>query len=514
MITLRPYQTDGIRMIKEEWLKGKKRVVVVYPTGSGKTVLFSYMAQLAAKKHSHVLVITHRDELLGQTGGTLRDFDLDPYVITSKTKRPPTNELCVAMTKTLSNRLYFQEWVDWYKKIDLIIIDEMHIQEMNWIFDHTESKGKYILGFSATPGRKGNQRQLSEDYESMVIGPDVQELINQKYLVPDRYFCVPVDMTGVSKSNGDYNTEEMFSRYNKTELYSGVIDNWKRICPNTITIVFCCNIQHTINTCRAFNEAGIPSKFIVSTLSVPKKPAPDANKGEHSKYLIKCQEYENFKKYYELYSGDRDEVVSEWKEDGFKVLINAGIATTGFDHKPIQTVIINRATTSENLLLQMCGRGSRIFKNKDYFYFLDFGENCKRLGYYRQEREYSLTHEKPKAGSGVAASKECPKCHALVIASSTVCKYCGFIFPKSHEEKIVELTEVNYKEASKKLQTIEDYEIFAKAKGYNKNWLSRQIFIKWGKEGLQQYAKAKGHDNYWVHLQTQRYRSQGIRTKE
>jgi len=252
----------------------------------------------------------------------------------------------------------------------------------------------------------------------------------------------------------------------------------------------------------------------VSTLSVPKKPPENANKGDHSKYLIKCNEYENFKKYYDLYSGEREVVVNEWKEGGFKVLINAGIATTGFDHKPIQTVIINRATTSENLLLQMCGRGSRIFKNKEYFYFLDFGENCKRLGYYRQEREYSLTHEVPKSGSGVAASKECPKCHALVIASSTVCRYCGFIFPKSHEEKIVELTEINYKEASKKLQTIEDYEIYAKAKGYNKNWLSRQIFIKWGKEGLQKYAKSKGHDNYWVHLQTQRYRSQGIRSKE
>lgn len=38
-----------------------------------------------------------------------------------------------------------------------------------------------------------------------------------------------------------------------------------------------------------------------------------------------------------------------------KYFINAGIATTGFDHKPIQTVIVNRATTSDNLLLQILG---------------------------------------------------------------------------------------------------------------------------------------------------------------
>ena len=63
----------------------------------------------------------------------------------------------------------------------------------------------------------------------MVLGPDTQELINMGYLVPDRYFSSHVDLSGVHKKAGEYDTEEMYSRYNKTELYSGVIDNWKRI---------------------------------------------------------------------------------------------------------------------------------------------------------------------------------------------------------------------------------------------------------------------------------------------
>ena len=233
-----------------------------------------------------------------------------------------------------------------------------------------------------------------------------------------------------------------------------------------------------------------------------------------AKYKIKCDEFNNYIENYCLYSGCRKEIVQDWKDGKFKVLVNATIFTTGFDYKPLQTVLINRATTSKNLVDQMNGRGSRIFNGKSHFYLLDFGENCKRLGYFRQQQQYSLDHEEGKSGGGVPASKECPKCHALVIASSTVCKYCGFIFPKTRKEEIVELCEVNYTEAKKELSNIKDYELFAESKGYNKNWLFRQIFIKWGKEGLTEYQKSHHLDPKWPYIMIARYRAQGLRVNE
>ena len=111
-----------------------------------------------------------------------------------------------------------EEWRKWYESIDLVIIDELHEQQFNWIFDNSLTKSKFVLGVSATPKRIGNQRQLSDDYDDMVLGPDTQELINMGYLVPDRYFSSPVDLSGVHKKAGEYDTEEMYSRYNKTEL--------------------------------------------------------------------------------------------------------------------------------------------------------------------------------------------------------------------------------------------------------------------------------------------------------
>jgi len=387
-----------------------------------------------------------------------------------------------------------------------------HEQLFNRIFEIPLTKEKFILGFTATPERSGKQRQLSQDYEDIVIGLDVQQLINLGYLVPDKYYSIPVDMKGVSVSKGEFDSSEMFNRYNKSELYSGVIDNWKRLCPNTITLVFCCNIQHSINTCKALNDAGIKSKFIVSDLAKPQIPDEKATKGDIAKYNIKVLEYENYLVSFESFSGKRKDVIQQWKDGEFHVLINAGIATTGFDHPPIETVIINRATMSSNLLQQMEGRGSRIFKNKTHFNLLDFGDNCSRLGYYRQQREWSLTHEESKKeGCGVGAVKDCPKCGALIHASSRICKYCGYVFPITHEQKIVDLVEISYSEAVKKLESIKDYEIYSEAKGYSKNWLFRQVFIKYGKDGLIEYAKTHNFPQNWVYIQIARYNAQGLR---
>lgn len=496
MIELYPYQSEMIDQIKKKWNGGVKSLAVQLSTGGGKTVIFSYIAQQSAKKGSSILVVTHREELMSQTSGTLVDFGLTPTLI--KGMNPPkANNLYVAMTKTLANRLCRPEWDEWYKKIDLVILDEMHLCEMDYIFDSYLTKSKWVLGFTATPSRKGHQKQLSSMYEDMVLGPDTQQLINMGYLVKDKYFSVPVDMNGVHKKGGEYDTSEMYDKYNQVKLYSGVVDNWKRICPEAITIVFCVNIQHAINTCKAFNDAGVTAKYLVSEV-------------KKTNINHKQEEYKNYIDTFAIHSGERKKIIHDFKEGKFKVLINAGILTAGFDHKPINCVIMNRATTSDNLMLQIFGRASRISEKKDFFYILDFGENCKRLGYYRQQREWSLTHEETsKSDDGVAAVKTCPKCGALVTVSSNVCKYCGYVFPKTREQEVVELKEVSYSEAKKELKTIKDWEVYCNSKGYNKHWLFRQIYFNFGKEGLMQYAVTHHLQPSWVYITISRFKAKG-----
>ena len=71
-ITLRPYQIEAGEGIHREWDEGRKRTLLVLPTGCGKTVVLSTVAADEVEKGSRVLIMAHRDELLTQAADKLR----------------------------------------------------------------------------------------------------------------------------------------------------------------------------------------------------------------------------------------------------------------------------------------------------------------------------------------------------------------------------------------------------------------------------------------------------------
>ena len=152
----------------------------------------------------------------------------------------------------------------------------------------------------------------------------------------------------------------------------------------------------------------------------------------------------------------------------------------------------------------MVGRGSRTAPGKEYFNLLDFGENATRLGHYRQERAWSLDHTQSK-GEGVAGVKTCPKCQALLMTTSRVCRYCGYQFPLTRKEQIeVELCEMDFKTVTRG-RTAEDLEHIARLKGYKMAWVWRTLFFEQGEAGLREYARRKGYHHAWVKRQMQFY---------
>ena len=68
--TLRPYQREAIDAVLDARRSGTRRMLVCLPTGAGKTVIFSHLAQLARRQ---VLVLAHREELLSQARAKLQD---------------------------------------------------------------------------------------------------------------------------------------------------------------------------------------------------------------------------------------------------------------------------------------------------------------------------------------------------------------------------------------------------------------------------------------------------------
>ncbi|MEK0448768.1 MAG: hypothetical protein RL088_1036, partial [Verrucomicrobiota bacterium] len=57
MIHLRDYQGDCINGIRNAYRAGRRSPLLVSPTGSGKTVMFAYIANGTSRKGNRVLIL-------------------------------------------------------------------------------------------------------------------------------------------------------------------------------------------------------------------------------------------------------------------------------------------------------------------------------------------------------------------------------------------------------------------------------------------------------------------------
>lgn len=517
---LRPYQETCRQNIQNGWRKGLKKILVTAPTGAGKTVIFCDLARRTIERKKKVMIFTNRTELLTQAGGSLSKIGISSFKIQAGADYiSNTHKVFVAMAQTIRNRLDKKHWRGFLSTIDLFIIDECHLQEFNFLFeDETLFKDKYVLGFTATPKRSGKMRQLALDYEDIIETVSVRKLIEDGYLVDcDYYGCSIPDLSkvGFDKMKGDYQEKQLFQAFNSAKLYAGVVRNWKTICNGSKTLVFCCNIEHSIRTCQEFVDNGISAKFVVSGVSKPKYPTKITD-GTMAVYEEKRDIYSLYCHAFQTMSGKRDDIFEQFAKGEFQVLVNAGIATTGYDCPSIETIIINRATMSESLWLQMLGRGSRIFEGKTHFNILDFGDNAKRLGTYSQDRNWQLWHEESKGG-GVAPIKRCgfessgakiyadnnPKrmdmfckekldgCGRYIHAGLTICPFCGFkyvqkVLKEVNLETIFFNENINSFERAKPISQMNATELtdYCRQKKHKQAWLWRQLYTRFGMQSI------------------------------
>lgn len=516
-ITLRDYQNNIVQKTRQLLLKGHKHLMVQLPTGGGKTVIFSYIAQNAIPKKKKVLILTDRTELLTQAGGTLNNFNISPYYIKAGAKLIDYRKDCfIAMSQTLRNRINKKEWRDWIlSNVDLVIIDEAHIQEFNYIFESGLLDNKIVLGFTATPSRSGKMRQLGLDYERMVRGLQVKELVEKGYLVNcDIYDCgsPQLDNVSINAATNDYNYNSMANAFDKPNLYAGLIKNYEKYTPDQKMLVFCCNVDHAIKTTQQLANKGYPVKFLSSKKGKPKELKEDATEGQIQRYKEKLKAFNEYNENYKKYSGSRKSIIKWFKENPNGILVNVDMLTKGFDEPSIEVVALYRATKSVTLYLQMIGRGSRINKGKSNFTLFDFGGNVQRLGSYESNREWSLWHETKKGGGGVPPLKECGitskgkpipaggevknGCKRLIMASIKLCPFCGFKYPEKDEAKEIDLKLAEIKDAngvSIKVKSFKDmsfYELkkYREIKKHKMGWLWRQLWMRGKYKELKKYA--------------------------
>ena len=120
-MNLRPYQDRLANDIRAAFASGARRPLAVSPTGSGKTVLFSYITSQVLKRGARVIIIAHRREILDQISGTLKRVSV-PHGFIQAGKPSSNQPAMVASIQTLGRRL------DETPAPDLVIIDECFVR--------------------------------------------------------------------------------------------------------------------------------------------------------------------------------------------------------------------------------------------------------------------------------------------------------------------------------------------------------------------------------------------------
>lgn len=333
---LRPYQQQAKEAIQAEWIKGLLKTLLVLPTGTGKTIVFSKLIEDCVRDGERVLVLAHRGELLDQAADKLSK-STGLGCATEKAEESCIGSWFRVVVGSVQSLMREKRLSQFPKDFfDTIIVDEAHhclaegYQRVLSYFNHSK-----VLGVTATPDR-GDMRNLGQYFESLAYEYTLPKAIKEGYLTPIKAQTIPLklDLTGVGVQAGDFKTSDLGSALDPY-LYQ-IADEMVKSCSDRKTVVF----LPLIKTSQKFTEILNGKGFRAAEVN-----------GD---------------------SQDRADILADFETDKYNVLCNSMLLTEGWDCPTVDCIVVLRPTKIRSLYCQMVGRGTRLSPGKEYLLLLDF----------------------------------------------------------------------------------------------------------------------------------------------
>jgi superfamily II DNA or RNA helicase len=356
----RPYQDKAIIAV-EYAFQTKQSALVVLPTGTGKSRIFSELVRRAQPKRS--LVLAHRSELIWQAAKNVNGAGLDTSIekaeLFADTDLFNRSPVIVASVQTLmSGRGEKKRMHRWNPKdFGLIVCDEAHhytAPMFKAVLDYfiAGNPDIKIFGCTASPKRADDQA-LGLVFQDCVFKYQIADAIEDGWLVPVKAVGLEVedmDFSGIKTSDGDLNTSELAAVMEREKpLYfvvQAALEAAFYMTPNTL---------HGIDPKLWYNH-------IMDNKTPPRSTLCFAVNVHHSEMLAEIfnRVMPNIAKFVcgKTRPDEREQILKDFRSGDLPILTNCGVMTEGVD-VPRAEVILPKPTKSHALAIQMYGRGLR-----------------------------------------------------------------------------------------------------------------------------------------------------------
>lgn len=336
MMQLRPYQQEAKDAIQVEWDRGVDKTLLVLPTGTGKTIVFSKLIADRVMTGDRVLVMAHRGELLDQAADKLAK---STGLVCAVEKAQQTSldswyRVVVGSVQTLMRDSRLEQFSP--NHFGTIIVDEAHhaisdsYQKVLSYFDRAK-----VLGVTATPDR-GDMRNLGQYFDSLAYEYTLPRAIKEGYLSKIKALTIPlqIDISGVGVSQGDYKAGELGTALDP--YLEAIADEMVKVCADRKTIAFLPLVKTSQKFRDILNSRGFRAAEVNGN------------------------------------SPDRAEILRDFADNRYNVLCNSMLLTEGYDQPDVDCIVMLRPTKIRSLYAQCVGRGTRIHPGKDHLLLPDF----------------------------------------------------------------------------------------------------------------------------------------------
>lgn len=439
-MALRQYQIDVINRLRAIMRAGKRRPLLVMPTGAGKTKTLSHIAKLTIESGRRALWLAQRSELIDQACETLIADGLTVGAICAGATTPPNPfaRMQVASVQTLLAR-------NERPAADMIFADEAHhfsAASEQWSSLLNSYSEAWTIGATATPER-GDGCGLRECFDAIVVGATVQQLTDDGYLVPCRVMRPDKPLA-------------------PGEIAQNPVDAYVEHASGRRAIVFCKSVALASQYAGEFTMRGLRARAISA----------------------------------ETPWAERRMVLDAFKRGALDVVVNVFVLTEGFDDPGVSCCIIARGCGSAGMYLQMIGRVLRPAEGKSDAVLLDLRGVSHEHGRPEEEREYSLD------GRGIRLrdpNSYCPVCGSPRTPPDP-CTSCGYE-PSGEDglkpDKIVGVKLVPYAHLRSdnddaRIRRLARWMSEAKRRGFKDGWFKAKfnaVYQQWPTAGMMQKAR-------------------------